>query len=116
MRFRGFTLIEILIVVLIIGILVAFATFSYRGLRGKVYRTSCRENMRIMHQAAVLCQTERPEFDKGGLSAGTLLELGYLRKKLICPSGGTYAVTNEKGHVRITCFKTLDGADHGFAE
>ena len=58
-RLRGFTLIEIVIVIAIIAILLTLATYSFRNIRKKVRRTSCRENMRIIQQAAFLCQTER---------------------------------------------------------
>ncbi|HNV69517.1 MAG TPA: prepilin-type N-terminal cleavage/methylation domain-containing protein [Candidatus Ozemobacteraceae bacterium] len=110
---RGFTLIEIMIVVLIIGILVTFASFSYRHLRQRVQRVSCRENLRILQQAAVLCQTEHAELDNNDLTPGRLFQLGYLKKVLRCPAGGQYAITQEKGYIEASCFKTLDGTDHG---
>lgn len=113
---RGFTLIELMVVIFVIGILVALASFSYRSIRQRLHRTSCRENMRIIQQAAVLCQTDHPEFEQGNLSVTDLVEMGYLRKRYRCPSGGQYAITREEAHVRVTCFKTNDGSDHGWFE
>ena len=113
---QGFTLIELTVVIFVIGILVALASFSYRGIRQRIHRTSCRENLRIIHQAAVLCQTDHPQFEKGNLSVTDLLEMGYLRKRYRCPTGGQYAITREEAHVRVTCFKTSDGTDHGWFE
>ncbi len=109
----GFTLIEIMIVILIIGVLATLASFSYSSLRRRVQRVSCRENLRILQQAAVLCQTEHPELDNSDLTPGRLYQLGYLKKMLRCPAGGQYAITQEKGYIEASCFKTLDGTDHG---
>ena len=112
-RRNGFTLIEIMIVILIIGVLTTLASFSYRSLRQRVHRVSCRENLRILQQAAILCQTEHPEFDNTDLTPGRLFQLGYLKKVLRCPTGGQYAITQEKGEIAASCFKTTDGTDHG---
>jgi prepilin-type N-terminal cleavage/methylation domain-containing protein len=116
MRSRGFTLIELMVVIFIMGILMALASYSFRGMRQRVHRTSCRENLRILQQAAVLCQTEHPEFEKGNLTVTKLFQMGYLRRPHRCPTGGQYAITQEEEHVRVTCFKTTDGTDHGWHE
>ena len=115
-RLRGFTLIEIVIVIAIIAILLTLATYSFRNIRKKVRRTSCRENMRIIQQAAFLCQTERPELDNNNLTVKQLYKLGYLKRLPKCPSGGKYWISNEAEGTRISCVETTSGEDHGFVE
>ncbi len=112
----GFTLIELMIVIFIIGILGALAAYSFSGIRKRVRRTSCRENQRIIFQAASLCQIENPQLTGANLSITKLFQMTYLKKVPVCPSGGSYAITLETEKLRVTCFKTTDGFDHGFYE
>ncbi len=112
----GFTLIELMIVVLIISVLMAMAAYSYRGIRNRIRRTSCRENMRLIRQAYFLAQTEHPEIDNKNLTVPMLVKMGYLKKKPVCPSGGSYWITEEEENTRVSCVKTPDGQDHGYIE
>lgn len=110
---KGFTLIELMIVIAIIAILMALATFSFRNIRRKIRKTACRENQRIIFNAAILCQTENPRMDSKNITVGYLDNNGYLRKKIKCPSGGSYSITGEEENLTVSCFKTLSGVDHG---
>ena len=110
---KGFTLIELMIVIAIIAILLSLAAFSFRNIRKKIRKSACRENMRIVFNAAVLCQTENPKMDAKNLTVGYLFNNGYLRRKIKCPSGGSYSITGEEDNLTVACFKTLSGDDHG---
>ena len=110
---QAFTLIELMIVVAIMAILLSLATYSFKNIRKKIRKTACRENMRILFNAAVLCQTEHPLMTTKNLTVGNLYKMGYLRRKVKCPSGGSYSITGEESNLTVTCFKTLTGVDHG---
>lgn len=113
---RGFTLIELMIVIAIISILVSMAAWSFSGIRKRIRRTSCRENMRVILQAAQLSQTEMANLDNENLTVQKLHELGYLRSRPTCPCAGKYWVQNEKDNLRVSCVETNNGDDHGYIE
>ncbi|MDN5278395.1 MAG: hypothetical protein PWR01_2360 [Clostridiales bacterium] len=105
-----------MVVIGVISILIALASWSFLGIRNRIRKTSCRENMRIIHQAVFLCQTEHPEIDNKNLTIAKLVSMKYLKKRPVCPAGGSYSITDEDANVRVTCFKTNNGDDHGFVE
>ncbi len=113
---RGFTLIELMIVIAIISILVALASFSFSNIRNRIRRTSCRENLRVLLAAALQCQTEMTSGDISNLTVEKLKELGYLRRTPVCPCAGRYWIQNEKEKLRVSCVETNNGDDHGYLE
>ncbi|HNX74435.1 MAG TPA: type II secretion system protein [Candidatus Rifleibacterium sp.] len=115
-RTAGFTLIELMIVIAIIGILVALASWSFSNIRTRIRRTSCRENMRVILAAALQSQTEMSSIDNTNLTVDKLKELGYLRRKPVCPCAGRYWIQNEKENLRVSCVETNNGDDHGYLE
>lgn len=110
---KGFTLIELMIVIAIIAILLALATFSFRSIRRKIRKAACRENLRLIFNAAILAQTENSKLTGKNLTVTNIYNMGYLRKKLKCPSGGSYSITGEEENLTVSCFKTTNGDDHG---
>ena len=115
-RSGGFTLVEIMIVITIISVLMMLVSYSYVGIRNRIRKTSCMENMRVIYKAATLCQTERNDLDSNNLTEKLLYDEGYLRRRANCPSKGRYWIQGEKDKLRVSCVETQDGSDHGYFE
>jgi len=106
-------LIELMIVLSIIAIVLGITAYGYSNIRDKVRRVSCRENQRIIYQAAVRMQTENPKAEGADLDVTALVKAGYLKKAPKCPSGGRYAIDNEKGTLIVSCFNPAGSLGHG---
>jgi prepilin-type N-terminal cleavage/methylation domain-containing protein len=92
MRFKtsrksGFTLVEIMIVVAIIGLLAAIAIPNFIKARTTSQMNACINNLRQIDGAIQQWALE----NKKGVSAGVAFTdiSGYLKNAVICPSGGT---------------------------
>lgn len=84
-RSQGFTLVEIMIVVAIIGLLAAFAIPAFQAARRKSRVMACMNNMRKIEAAK-----DQWSFVNAGNPTWTDLE-GYLRDSPpTCPAGGEY--------------------------
>ena len=84
---NGFTLVEIMIVVAIIGMLATLAIPNYVKSRGQAHRVSCINNLRQIDGAV---QTWATETMKDGDQAVTYSDISsYLRNAVFCPAGGT---------------------------
>ncbi len=105
-----------MIVVAIIAVLLAMAAYSFTGIRNRIRKTSCRENMRIIRKAFFLAQTENPSLTDKDLTIDKLLKPGYLKTRPICPSGGRYWISNEDENTRVTCVREPEPTDHGYIE
>jgi prepilin-type N-terminal cleavage/methylation domain-containing protein len=93
-RFRnrgGFTLVEIMIVVLIIGILLAVAVPQFMKSREGAYARACQSNLK-----QILGAKERwaMENNKGATDTPTWADLTPFFVKTLpeCPAGGAYSV------------------------
>jgi len=88
---RGFTLIEIMIVVLIIGILVAIAVPNFVQARDSSRKNTCIANLKQIDSAKEQWAMDN-KADTGALPAQADLTPTYLKAFPSCPSGGTYAI------------------------
>ena len=93
-RSAGFTLVEILIVVAIIGLLAAIAIPNFMKARATSQANACISNLKLMRDAIDQMALEK------GLSTGSTWNfpadiLPYVGQSssLVCPAGGTYGAS-----------------------
>lgn len=114
----GFTLIEIMIVVAIIGILLAIAAWNYPILLANIKKKACIASMRTIYGASQLALMENPTVDN--LTVKFLVDKGYLKKKPVCPNlghdhnNGFYSIIdNVSKPLDVVCVITQGGEAHG---
>ena len=88
---KGFTLVEIMIVVMIIGILLAIAVPNFVRARETSRARTCVGNMKQTDTAKEQYAMEA-KLANGGACAWANLVPDYLKREPACPSGGTYTV------------------------
>jgi prepilin-type N-terminal cleavage/methylation domain-containing protein len=92
-REQGFTLVEIMIVVLIIGILLAIAVPSFMNARERSRTNACRSNLRQIQAAKeqwAMANNRGPD----ATPAWADLVPDFMQQQPNCPSGGTYTIGN----------------------
>ena len=96
-RKKGFTLVEIMIVVLIIGISLAIAVPNFIKARETSRTKSCIANLRQIDASKEQWAMDNNASNGSAVTGGmpTLVGAnGYMKKTPTCPSGGTYTLGN----------------------
>ena len=90
-RNKGFTLVEIMIVVLIIGILMAIAVPNFIQARQSSRKSSCIANLKQIDAGKEQFAMDA-KLDTGATVNWSDLTPTYMKSQPACPSGGTYTV------------------------
>jgi prepilin-type N-terminal cleavage/methylation domain-containing protein len=103
-RLGGFTLVEIMIVVAIIGLLASIAIPNFVKARTTAQMNACISNLRQIDGAIQQWALDTKQSDTATVTAADILP--YLRNAVVCPGGGktfadSYSVTTVQS--RPTC-------------
>lgn len=105
---KGFTLVELMVVVAILGILVAVAIPVYNSVTDKAEAGVCHANARTLDSAVMQYKTlvivpQDGEDFSDDVAADTLDDVlaEYMQEWPVCPDGGTYSY--DAGTGRVIC-------------
>ena len=90
-RTKGFTLIEIMIVVMIIGILLAIAVPNFVKARDTSRKQSCVASLKQIDSAKEQYAMEL-KLATGATITSANIAPGYIKAMPTCPASGTYAI------------------------
>lgn len=112
-RNEGFTLIELMVVMLILAVLtfIAFPVFTLA--RESAWRNSCKANLRIIDGAVLIYKAQNGELPEAEVNSwniqtgfrGTIVDPDvdfddlvpyYIKEPIVCPKGGTYTYNRDE--------------------
>ena len=99
---QGFTLIELMVVVIIIGILVAIAVPLYGGVQARARDNACMANVRTLNGAVSMYYAENDSFPD---NVQALETAGFIQDDPECPNEGAYSIDSEgeEGEYVVSC-------------
>ena len=107
MNKKGFSLVELMIVVVIMGILIAVAIPLYGAITKNANNKTCATNIETIKTAAAnyYASYDQEKITLDGLKS--MMDDGAVP---VCPLGGAYAIAvNAKGGAYVYCNNTADG-------
>ena len=99
----GFTLIELIMVIVILGILAAVAVPKFVDLSGNAETSACKSNQAVIESAAAIKYAENAAAGNAAFPSDVLTNTTYYANGKVptCPSGGKYTYDKDKG--TVTC-------------
>lgn len=91
---KGFTLVELMVVLVIIGILVAIAVPIYNKTQATAEERACQANLRILEGAVAQYQLDNDGALPTELSVSDLSDYIKDAEDMKCPSEGDYSINN----------------------
>lgn len=88
---KGFTLVEIMIVVAIIGLLAAIAIPNFVQARQRAQQNACIANLKQIDGAKNVYAIDLSQADTVDPAWGALVP-NYIKRTPVCPSAGTYTI------------------------
>ena len=106
MRTKGFTLVEIMIVVAIIGLLAAIAIPNFVRARQKAQAEACIANLRQIEGATQVWAVDTGAADTAAPTWNDLVP-NYIRTQPKCPAGGNYGLATVNARPTCTIANTV---------
>ena len=106
MNKKGFSLVELMIVVVIMGILIAVAIPLYGAITANANNKTCATNIETIKTAAA---NYYASYDQDKITIDGLKSMMDDGAVPVCPLGGSYTIAiNEKGGAEVFCANTED--------